>query len=74
MRRFFRLFTLIWAAYFFLKALAYLWIAATLPLTEALALRSSLGSISLGADDRAERHPGPPAVFPVPPARLARRA
>lgn len=48
-RRFFRLFTLIWAAYFFLKAAAYLWIAATLPLTEALALRSTLGSISLGA-------------------------
>lgn len=47
-RRFFRLFTLIWAAYFFLKALAYLWIAATLPLTEALALRSVGGGISLG--------------------------
>ena len=47
-RRFFRLFTLIWAAYFFLKALAYLWIAATLPLTEALALRSAAGSLSLG--------------------------
>jgi intracellular septation protein A len=47
-RRFFRLFTLIWAAYFFLKALFYLWIAATLPLTQALALRSVLGSISLG--------------------------
>ncbi len=48
MRRFFRLFTLIWAIYFFLKALAYLWVAATLPLTEALALRSVAGSISLG--------------------------
>ena len=48
MRRFFRLFTLVWAAYFFLKALAYLWLAATLPLTEALALRSVAGSISLG--------------------------
>jgi intracellular septation protein A len=46
-RRFFRLFTLIWAAYFFLKAIAYLWIAATLPLTQALALRSLAGSISL---------------------------
>ncbi len=49
MQRFFRLFTLIWAAYFFLKAIAYLWIAATLPLTQALALRSLAGSISLVA-------------------------
>jgi intracellular septation protein A len=48
-KRFFRLFTLIWAAYFFLKAIAYLWIAATLPLTQALALRSLGGSISLVA-------------------------
>ena len=47
-RRFFRLFTLIWAAYFVLKALAYLWLAATLPLTQALALRSIGGGISLG--------------------------
>jgi intracellular septation protein A len=46
-KRFFRLFTLIWASYFFLKAIAYLWIAATLPLTQALALRSLGGSISL---------------------------
>ena len=47
-RRFFRLFTLIWAAYFFLKAAGYLWLAATLPLTQALALRSILGALSLG--------------------------
>jgi intracellular septation protein A len=47
-RRFFRLFTLLWAAYFFLKAGGYLWLAATLPLKEALALRSVLGSLSLG--------------------------
>jgi intracellular septation protein A len=46
-RRFFRLFTLIWAAYFFLKALGYLWLAATLPLAEAVLLRSVLGGISL---------------------------
>ena len=48
MRRFFRLFTLLWAAYFFLKAAFYLWLAATMPLKEALALRSLLGGISLG--------------------------
>jgi intracellular septation protein A len=46
-RRFFRLFTLIWAAYFFLKAAGYLWLAATLPLAEAIALRSALGGVSL---------------------------
>ncbi len=46
-RRFFSLFTLIWATYFFLKALGYLYLAATLPLKEALALRSALGSLSL---------------------------
>jgi intracellular septation protein A len=46
-RRFFRLFTWVWAAYFFLKAAFYLWLAATLPLTQALALRSALGGISL---------------------------
>lgn len=47
--RFFRLFTLIWAGYFVVKAIAYVWIATRLPLTEALALRSLIGSISLGA-------------------------
>jgi hypothetical protein len=47
-RRFFRLFTLIWAAYFFLKALVYLWLAAALPLQEAMALRSIGGGVSLG--------------------------
>jgi intracellular septation protein A len=47
-RRFFRLFTLVWAAYFFLKAAAYLYIAAHWPLTQAMAIRSVGGSISLG--------------------------
>jgi intracellular septation protein A len=48
-RRFFRLFTLVWAAYFFLKAAGFLWIAATLPLEQALAWRSLVGSLSLAA-------------------------
>ena len=48
MRRFFRIFTFVWAGYFFLKAGVYLWIAAILPMTQALALRSLIGSISLG--------------------------
>jgi intracellular septation protein A len=46
-RRFFRLFTLIWAAYFFLKAAGYVYLAATMPMKEAIALRSVLGSLSL---------------------------
>ena len=48
-RAFFRLFTLAWAAYFFLKAAFYVWMVWTLPMLEALALRSVIGSISLGA-------------------------
>jgi intracellular septation protein A len=47
-RAFFRLFTLAWAAYFFVKAAFYVWIVRALPLLEAMALRSVIGSISLG--------------------------
>jgi len=47
-RRFFQLFTLFWAAYFFIKSGFYLWTAATMPLTEAMALRSVVGGASLG--------------------------
>ena len=47
-RAFFRLFTLLWAAYFFLKAAFYVWIVFELPMLEAMALRSIVGSISLG--------------------------
>jgi intracellular septation protein A len=46
--RFFRLFTLFWAAYFFLKAGLYFWLGETLPLPRAMFLRSIIGSISLG--------------------------
>ena len=46
-RRFFRLFTLLWAAYFVLKAAGYVWLAATLPLAQAMLLRSVLGGLSL---------------------------
>ena len=49
MRRFFRLFTLIWAGYFFLKAGGYVWLAATMPMARAIALRSLLGGLSLAA-------------------------
>jgi len=46
-RRFFQLFTLAWTCYFFLKTAGYAWIGAVLPLGQAIALRSLLGSISL---------------------------
>lgn len=48
MRRFFQIFTLLWVAYFFLKAAFYVWVARTMPLTEAMALRSLVGGTSLG--------------------------
>jgi hypothetical protein len=47
-RRFFQLFTLSWAVYFFAKASFYFWAAWTLPLVQAMALRSIVGGISLG--------------------------
>ncbi|HME85269.1 MAG TPA: septation protein IspZ [Roseiarcus sp.] len=47
-RAFFRLFTLVWAGYFFLKAAFYVWMVWTLPMLEAMALRSVIGSVTLG--------------------------
>jgi intracellular septation protein A len=47
-RAFFRLFTLVWAAYFFLKAALFAWMAWTMPMLEAMALRSAIGGVSLG--------------------------
>jgi intracellular septation protein A len=46
-RHFFRLLTLFWAAYFFVKAAVYLWLGMVLPLQEALALRTAIGGASL---------------------------
>ena len=46
-RRFFELFTLLWAAYFFLKAALYFWAAWTLPLTEAMGVRTLIGPATL---------------------------
>ena len=48
-RRFFQLFTLCWAVYFFVKAAFYLWTAWTFPLAEAIAIRSAVGGASLAA-------------------------
>ena len=47
-RRFFQLFTLFWAAYFFTKSVFYFWTAVTMPLLQAMALRSVVGGVSLG--------------------------
>ena len=47
-RGFFRLFTLVWAAYFVFKAIVCLWMTWTLPMLEAMALRSVAGGVSLG--------------------------
>jgi len=47
-RRFFQIFTLLWALYFFVKAAFYYWLGMIMPLTEAMALRSTIGSVSLG--------------------------
>ena len=46
--RFFQLFTLVWAAYFFVKAGFYLAVGQMMPMAEAMAVRSVVGSASLG--------------------------
>jgi intracellular septation protein A len=46
-RRFFELFTLAWACYFFLKVAIYAWMATVLPLAQAIELRSVIGSLSM---------------------------
>jgi intracellular septation protein A len=45
--RFFQLFTLLWAGYFFVKAAFYIGVAALLPMTQAMLLRSVVGSASM---------------------------
>jgi intracellular septation protein A len=47
MTRFFQLFTLLWAAYFFVKAGFYVAVALLMPLTQAMLVRSVVGSISM---------------------------
>jgi intracellular septation protein A len=47
-RIFFRGFTLVWAAYFLLKAAFYFWVAWSYSMTEAIIVRKFVGSISLG--------------------------
>lgn len=44
---FFRIFTLAWAAYFAAKAILYGWLGTHYPLPKAIALRSTLGTLSL---------------------------
>jgi hypothetical protein len=45
--RFFQLFTLLWAVYFFVKAGFYLAVGQMLPMVQAMAVRSIVGSASL---------------------------
>lgn len=45
--RFFQIFTLIWAGYFFVKAGFYFAVGQWLPMVQALAVRSVVGSISM---------------------------
>lgn len=45
--RFFQLFTLLWAGYFFLKAGFYIVVALLMPLTQAMVVRSVVGGTSL---------------------------
>lgn len=47
-RRFFKLFTLLWAFYFLLKAAVYLWLGEILPMDQALTVRPIVGMVSLG--------------------------
>jgi intracellular septation protein A len=46
--RFFQLFTLFWAAYIFLRAGVFLWLAVHYPIPEAIAVRLAFGWASLG--------------------------
>ena len=48
-RRFFKVFTLLWAGYFVAKAAVYLWLGAILPMDQALTVRPIVGGVSLGA-------------------------
>jgi uncharacterized membrane protein len=47
-RHYFRLLTMVWAGYFFVKAGVYLWLGFVLPLQQAILLRSVIGGVSLG--------------------------
>lgn len=48
-RRFFQLMTLLWAAYFVVKAAVYLWMAQVMTIERALAVRPIVSFVSLGA-------------------------
>jgi uncharacterized membrane protein len=45
--RFYQIFTLIWAVYFFVKAGLYLIIGQMMPMTQAMAVRSVFGTLSM---------------------------
>ena len=62
-RAFFRLFTLVWAGYFFLKAAFYVWVVWTLPMLKAMALALRHRERDARPHDRAQRHSGASALF-----------
>jgi len=45
--RFFQLMTLMWAAYFVVKAIVYLWLGEILPIEQTLQIRPVIGTVSL---------------------------
>ena len=47
LRRFFQLLTLLWAGYFVVKAVVYVWIGSAFPIERALEIRSVVGTVSL---------------------------
>jgi intracellular septation protein A len=46
-RAFFRILTLIWVGYFVVRAIAYFWIGAALPIEQAMEIRPFIGTPSL---------------------------
>ncbi len=46
-RRFFQLLTLIWAAYFLLKAVVYVWLGEVMPMDRLLEVRPVIGTVSM---------------------------
>jgi intracellular septation protein A len=68
-RTFFRLFTLVWAAYFFLKAILFVWMAWTMPMLEAMGPALSDRRRQSRPDDRNQRHTRATALLSLPALR-----
>ena len=68
-RAFFRLFTLVWAGYFFLKAAFYVWIVWTLPDARGDGAALSHWKRNARPHDRAQRHSRTSPLLSLPPPR-----